>query len=159
MSRIATQIIAVEEGFSPRVYMDTEGYPTVGYGLKVGGKDLPFDAFAQFPLMPESVAFAWLDSLVADLDWELKDYDWFRSMSETRQAVVISMAYQLGMSGLLKFRNTIEYFKDQDYQAAAIEMLDSRWYQQTPNRARRHADIIGMDALDEYYLSGRWTIN
>ena len=52
ISRIATQIIAIEEGFEPNAYLDHLGYPTIGYGLKLGGNNTPFDAYAQFPVMP-----------------------------------------------------------------------------------------------------------
>ncbi len=46
------------------------------------------------------------------------------------------MVFQLGETGVSKFKNMLKALKEgPDYQTAAIEMLDSRWAKQTPNRA------------------------
>ena len=50
--------------------------------------------------------------------------------------IVTEMAYQIGVRGLLKFKNTLNLIKEDKYKEAAIEMLDSRWAKQTPDRAK-----------------------
>ena len=53
------------------------------------------------------------------------------------------MCYQLGVTGVSKFKKTLAYLENFEYRMASKEMLDSRWARQTPNRAKRLSDIIG----------------
>lgn len=64
---------------------------------------------------------------------------WFSQLSEARQAVLMSMCFQLGMSGLLGFKNTLAAVRDEHYALAADGMRASKWFQQTPKRAGRLA--------------------
>jgi lysozyme len=57
--------------------------------------------------------------------------------------VLIEMAFQLGLKGVLNFSRMWEALKRHDYVAAADEMLDSRWAEQTPSRAEALAKIVG----------------
>jgi lysozyme len=56
-----------------------------------------------------------------------------------RQAVLIGMAFQMGTNGLLGFRQTLAYVRDQRWPQAASSMLSSTWAKQTPARAARMA--------------------
>ena len=47
------------------------------------------------------------------------------------------MAFQLGIGGLLKFKRALGSIEDGQYKEASMEMLDSLWAQQTPERAKR----------------------
>jgi lysozyme len=64
---------------------------------------------------------------------------WMPRLSEPRQAVLIGMAFQMGIGGLLKFKRTLGSVEDGQYGEAAKEMLDSTWAKQTPARAHRMA--------------------
>ena len=46
------------------------------------------------------------------------------------------MCYQLGVNGFSKFKKTIYLLETEQYEEASIEMLDSLWAKQTPNRAQ-----------------------
>jgi lysozyme len=46
------------------------------------------------------------------------------------------MCFQLGVNGVSKFRNMFEALKIPDYNKASEEMLDSKWHEQTPARAK-----------------------
>ena len=46
------------------------------------------------------------------------------------------MIFQMGFTGVSKFKNMIKALQNHDYKQASIEMLDSRWAKQTPNRAK-----------------------
>ena len=48
----------------------------------------------------------------------------------------------MGVSGFSKFKKTIKYLADKNYDKASKEMLDSRWARQTPNRAIRLSNIV-----------------
>lgn len=152
--QMATRILEVEEGFSESVYIDTEGYPTVGYGIKVGYKGQPLSEYVAFPKISKELASQWLKDHLMHVSKDLvmsPDFAYFHTLHPVRQAVVMSMAYQLGLSGFRKFRKTNKYLQEKDYSAAAMEMMDSLWAEQTPLRAKRHSKMMETGELLEYY--------
>src|SRR5690606_30269956 len=110
------------------------GYWTIGIGHLIdkrkGGK--LSDAARQF-IFNEDV-----DEAVADLD---KNLPWWKEMTEARQRVLVNMRFNLGMAGLLTFKNTLAYMKAGDYEKAAKGMLDSKWATQVGARATRLATM------------------
>jgi len=69
-----------------------------------------------------------------------KNFDpWFSQLTEARQAVLIAMTFQLGIGGLLGFKQTLAAVRDEHYALAADRMKDSDWARQTPKRAMRMA--------------------
>ena len=151
---IATEILKYEEGFREGVYHCSEGYPTVGYGIKVGYKDQPLDDYRELPKIPESVASAWLSELLYDILESLKkdpDLTYVLELDAVRMGVVISMCYQVGVSGFKKFYRTNRLLKNGFYYEASVEMCDSLWFKQTPNRAKRHSFMIETGVLSKEY--------
>lgn len=67
---------------------------------------------------------------------------WLANLDDVRQAVFTNMAFQLGVAGLLSFRNTLACAERGDWAGTAKCMLDSKWARQTPERARRLAKQI-----------------
>ena len=63
-------------------------------------------------------------------------YQWFHELSHNRKRVVVNMIFNLGRTGFARFTKTIAYLSGRDYEAAADEMLDSRWAEQVGNRAK-----------------------
>ena len=63
-------------------------------------------------------------------------------MPQEGKDVVYEMCYQLGINGVSKFKKTLAYMQDKKYDKAAVEMLDSLWAKQTPNRAIKLSNII-----------------
>jgi len=124
-------LVAREEGFRPYAYQDSLGYWTIGFGKlidkrKGGGIT---EAQARRLLKDE------LDGIYVALDANLP---WWRNMNEVRGAVLVSMAFQLGMAGLLKFTRTLAAMKSGDYLGAARGMMASKWARtDSPNRATR----------------------
>ena len=70
------------------------------------------------------------------------EFPWVADMNEPRRAVVIAMAFQLGLAGLSAFVNTLGALKRGAYNAAADGMLASLWARQTPLRVARMAQQI-----------------
>lgn len=134
-------LIHFEEGWRSKPYVCTEGYPTVGYGFKIGpkGADIKLYQFA----LPLEAGAAWLSSLLEQKRAEMmRDAGISAAMAscdQARQAILVSMAYQMGVSGLAGFRNTLKAVSDRRWADAASGMLDSKWARQTPSRANRHA--------------------
>ena len=124
--------IKEHEGFRSRVYKCTEGYDTIGYGFAI--KDLELDED-----IAEEILLRKLEKLVK----RIRDkFDWLDNVPHEVQGVLVNMAYQMGVSGVSKFRKMWANMKDSNWKGAADEMLDSRWAKQTPNRANRLADIV-----------------
>jgi len=124
--------IKKSEGFRPRVYQCTEGHDTIGYGFAI--KDLHLD---------EDISTMILERKIAKLVKRVGDrLPYLYTVPIEVHDVLVEMAYQMGVSGLLKFKKTLMYIETKDYKDASVEMLDSRWAKQTPNRAKKLSDIM-----------------
>jgi hypothetical protein len=69
-------------------------------------------------------------------------FEWWGLLDPVRQQVVVCMAFQLGTEGVSKFRRMIAGLKIRDYITASIEMVDSKWHSDTPERCERMANIM-----------------
>src|SRR5678816_2940315 len=97
-----------EEGNVPYAYQDHLGYWTIGIGFLI-------DKRKGGGLRPEEIEFIF-NNRIKLLKEELnKKIPWISSLNEPRQAVLISMAYQMGVDGLLGFKNTLNTIKSGDY--------------------------------------------
>ena len=124
--------IKQHEGFRSTVYQCTEGYDTIGYGFAI--KDLKLD---------EDIAELILIRKLAALQERISHtFGWFFNANKTVKDVVTNMCYQLGISGISKFKKTIYLLETEQYEEASIEMLDSLWAKQTPNRAKELSEEI-----------------
>lgn len=135
-------LIHFEEGWRERPYLCSEGYPSCGFGFKIGPKGAPISQY-QFTL-PIEAGSAWLESILTktrgDMMKRSRIAAAMNACDEVRQAVLISMAYQMGVDGLDAFKNTLHSISAGYWVLAAGEMLDSKWARQTPSRAKRHAE-------------------
>ena len=120
------------EGFVEHVYDDSLGIPTIGYGFAI--KDLVLEEdlcdeilLRKLRILGKSVMgkFPFFDSLPSDC-----------------KTVLMEMCYQLGVTGVSKFKKALKAMEDGDWEKAADEMLDSKWAKQTPNRAKEMSNII-----------------
>ena len=132
--------IKKHEGFRNKVYKDTLGKRTIGYGhLCVE------DWWEDDKEYPD----AQLDRIFD------KDFDKAKDgasklyegceISDTAKGVIIEMVFQLGTTGVSKFKNMWKALKEKPpkYSVAKIEMMDSRWAKQTPNRAKELSNTMG----------------
>lgn len=119
-----------EEGCVLHAYEDSEGWLTIGVGRLVDkrkGGGISNDE-AEYLLRNDVARFT--HEVVSALPWVSR-------LSEPRQAVLIGMAFQMGTAGLLSFKQTLGAVRDEKYDHAAALMLQSKWAQQTPARAKR----------------------
>jgi lysozyme len=68
-----------------------------------------------------------------------KHIPWFDRLNEPRQAVLVGMAFQLGIDGMLGFNRTLGAVRDERWADAANGMRASKWHKQTPRRVDRLA--------------------
>lgn len=59
------------------------------------------------------------------------------------QEVLVEMVFQLGKGGVQKFKKLLAALDRKDYKVAILEMKDSQWYRQTPQRVETHAKRLG----------------
>ena len=122
------------EGYRNKVYLDTLGKRTVGVGhLCVE------DFWEDDKEYEESFLMTILEH---DLETAIKGAKDLMSengcmdMDEIAEEIITEMIFQLGKTGVSKFRNMWKALSGLDYSTEASEMLDSRWAKQTPNRAQ-----------------------
>ena len=126
------------EGYRNKVYLDTLGKRTVGVG------HLCVEDFWEDDKEYEEKFL--MDILEADLQNAIKGAKDLMSengcmdMDEVAEEIIIEMIFQLGKTGVSKFKNMWKALSELNYVGASYEMLDSRWAKQTPNRAKGMAD-------------------
>ncbi|MBT9145428.1 MAG: hypothetical protein DDT42_01299 [candidate division WS2 bacterium] len=121
-----------DEGKVNHAYKDSLGYLTIGVGRLIdkdkGGR------------LSDSEIDILLDNDVREKYNDLvKAIPWVTTLSEPRLAVLVNMSFQLGVAGLLKFRNTLTLIQQGRYEEASKRMLSSLWARQTPNRAKKYS--------------------
>ena len=124
--------LKIHEGYKPKVYKCTAGVDTIGVGFAI--KDLELSEEVCDLILQEK-----LEALEERFE---KKFDWFKTSPIEVRNVMLNMAYQLGFRGFCKFKKTIAYLEDAEWEKASVEMLDSKWAKQTPNRARELSEII-----------------
>jgi hypothetical protein len=64
------------------------------------------------------------------------------NISDNAKILIIEMVFQLGGNGVSKFRKMWKALQENppNYFEASVQMMDSRWYKQTPNRAGEMAE-------------------
>lgn len=131
------EMLRREEGYSHKAYPDplTHGAPwTIGIGHT--GPEVH-----EGLIWTDDQINAALEDDVAEKAQQCEHYfsPWFQHLNEARQAVLIGMCFQMGISRLLAFRNTLGMVQEGQWRQAAIGMMDSMWARQTHNRAERMA--------------------
>lgn len=145
--------ISLDEGKVLHKYLCSEGHPTIGIGHKVlpeldaeevlsvygvYDKDVPKEQKISegrcYELFQEDVQVA--------LGGCQKIYGNWEDLPQEMQHVLINMCFQLGQRGLSNFKNLKLAVEDKNFTLAAVEMMDSRWASQTPERAKRLRDRV-----------------
>lgn len=72
----------------------------------------------------------------------VKSLPWVINLDPIRQDVLFNMAFNMGVKGLLKFKNTLAFIQIGKYKNAASNMLASLWTKQVGERADRLANMI-----------------
>ena len=121
-----------EEGLRLKPYKDTLGVLTIGVGRNL-----------EHVGITEAEAMALLDNdiarVYADLDRELS---WWRGRPDEVKDALANATFQLGINGIMGFKRMLAALHAGDYETAATEAIDSKWYQQTPTRVERFAKVL-----------------
>jgi lysozyme len=121
-----------DEGRDKFVYPDSEGWWTIGIGRLV-------DKRKGGGLRDAEIDFMFRNDVQDRVDALQQVLPWFIFLDIPRQGVLLNMSFQLGVDGLLAFKQTLSFVKQGAHAQAAASMLKSLWAQQTPARAQRLA--------------------
>ena len=124
MLELAKQLIK-HEGMRLKPYKDTVGKLTIGVGRNLD--DVGISKEEALLLLHNDIKRA-DEQLVKALPWTTK-------MDRVRYSVLVNMVFNMGMGGLLQFKNTISLIEQGKYKEAAKAMIDSKWARQVGNRA------------------------
>ena len=124
------QRIKEHEGFRDTVYSDSLGFATIGYGHLV----LPTDNFVEGVNYPKEqleevfdkdfqIALTSANELVDGLD-----------LNHIAKGVIVEMCFQLGKPRVMKFKKMWAALRNNDFEEAANQMIDSAWHKQTTSR-------------------------
>lgn len=139
--------IKAHEGFSARIYKDSLGKATIGYGFLVAAlspDELKLNGGKIEPMNKE-VAEKILNLKVARLRKRVfQCLPWLQSKPQNVQDTLIEMAYQLGLAGLMGFHHTLSCIEASDYAQAARNLRASLLYRQTPKRVEGYIKALNL---------------
>ena len=126
--------IKKNEGFRNRAYLDQLGNPTIGYGhlIKKNEKNLLVGKKTKKTL-----------NIIFEKDFNLSLMEYQKNYKNKKiptniKEILIEMIFQLGIKKTLGFKKFNKFILEKKYNLAALEMLDSLWYGQTPKRVEQH---------------------
>jgi GH24 family phage-related lysozyme (muramidase) len=134
--------LETDEGVKYEIYLDHLGYPTFGIGHLIREDDPEHGQATGTEVSESRVAEAFeqdVQTVLSDCAILYPDFD---ELPEEAQQVIANMMFNMGRPRLSKFKGMKRGVDARDWNAAADEMVDSRWYKQVTNRAQRLVDRI-----------------
>ncbi len=131
-----------DEGVIYKIYKDHLGYPTFGIGHLIVEGDAEKGQPVDTPVSEDRVTRVFgidIQIVLADC---VKLFDDFNELPEEGQRVVANMMFNMGYTRLNKFNNFKAAVNARDWNKAADEMIDSKWYRQVTVRANRLVNRI-----------------
>ena len=129
--------LAEDEGCKYEIYLDHLGLPTFGIGALIKEHDPEHGQPVGTPVTEERVRQRFsLDIAVTIEDCQVL-YDDFNDLPEEAQLVIANMMFNMGRPRLSKFKMMKKACDERDWNEMADQMVDSRWHDQVPNRAKR----------------------
>ena len=132
MNRIKAQLVR-HEGLRLKPYRCTAGKLTIGIGRNLDDRGIS-----------QKEAYALLERDILDFEQQLLNAipDVYNGLDEVRQSVLLNMCFNLGLKGLLEFKNTLAFIGAGDWERAANNMLASKWAKQVGMRAIELSEMM-----------------
>ena len=131
------ETLKVDEGVVYEIYNDHLGYPTFGIGLLVLEGDAEHGAAVGTPVSEDRVDECFekdVESVIGDCK---KLHEGWDDYPQEVKQIVANMMFNMGLTRLSKFSKHNAALQSGDWETAAVEGRDSRWYDQVTNRAER----------------------
>jgi len=150
-----SQIIAIlnfEEGYVESPYLDTQGFPAVAGGIRIGPKGASLSNYLF--LVPRLVGDTWKQCIVEGKAQEMRRNAAIsralKKCNSARSDVIYSLSCQLGVEGLAQLKTMLQLIAEENFSGAANNLLNSQWAQNASGRARRHAEVMRTGTYDIY---------
>ena len=125
-------LLIKHEGLRLKPYKCTAGRTSIGVGRNLDDNGIT-----------EAEAMAMLDRDIAVTVSALRDeFLWFAELDRTRKDAVISLGFNMGVRKLTTFKKFVAAMVAQNYETAAVEILDSAYATQVGKRAIELAGMI-----------------
>ncbi|WP_172378859.1 glycoside hydrolase family protein [Vibrio sp. Vb339] len=131
METLATALIKKHEGLRLKPYRCSVGKLTIGYGRNLSDNGITLEEAEQL-----------LQHNIDEVIQQAQTLPFFNVLNDVRQAVIVDMIFNMGLPRFQKFKKTIALIEQQAWQAAANEMLNSRWARQVGNRSQTLSDMM-----------------
>lgn len=125
-----TKQLRADEGVVSHAYQDHLGFWTIGVGRLI-------DKRKGGGLRPFEIDYLLRNDIEDRINELTKRLPWFQNLDDARRGVLLNMSFQMGVDGLMQFKNTLDMIRQGDFDKAADGMLNSLWARQTPERAKR----------------------
>jgi len=126
------QTLVEDEGLMLKPYTRIAGKLTIGVGRNIEDRGLT-EAEAMFLLSTD------IEIVLQELG---KNLPWFESAPEAVRMVLANMCFNMGITRLLTFQETLAYLERGEYFEASLEILNSLWAKQVGTRAERLSRLI-----------------
>jgi len=130
-------LLRKHEGLRLKVYSDSTGHATIGYGRNL-----------ENGISDEEAAFLLENDITRVLQELIARVPCFGSLPDPQQIVLVDMAFNLGIEGLLRFTHFLDAVEARDFEKAAEEMLASKWAKQVGERATELAALMASGQED-----------
>lgn len=122
--------LTAEEGFRSTIYLDTVGKRTIGYGLNLDAG------------ISQGLGAAILQYQLSDILRQIQGSWWWPTNDPVRESVLLDVAFNAGVAGLLAFPKMLSAVGAKDWQSASNELLDSDAARMLPNRYDPLAQLL-----------------
>lgn len=147
---MALELVKEAEGFYPNTYHCPAGKLTQGYGRNLEVHPLTEEEkleLNQDGTVSEFIASKWALKELQECEEKLMSNIIYQKQTEVRKAVLLDMCFNIGYSGLMKFKKMWFALGDRDYTTASREMKDSSWYVQVGTRGKRNVTIMASNMI------------
>jgi len=129
--------LKIDEGCKYEIYLDHLNLPTFGIGHLILDSDPEYGQTPGTPVSANRVDECFAKDIETVLSECSRLYSNFSVLPEEVQLIIANMMFNMGYPRLSKFKGMKAAVDVGDWHRAAVEMVDSRWYQQVTNRAER----------------------
>lgn len=130
------------EGFSPSIYTDKTEHPTIGYGYNLSVYSYEGKRITK--------AYGLLTDILKENYKALLSYGWYKNLDAMRRMVILDLSYNLGLNGLLKFKQFIKAIEDKNYALAVERLQKSLYFNQVKKRASRNMEILKLGGCEKH---------
>ena len=147
---LALELVKEAEGFEPHEYRCTAKKLTQGYGRNLEVHPLSDEEKAELNedgSVSKEVAEKWALKELNECEYKLSQNIIYQKQTEVRKAVLLDMCFNIGYSGLMKFKKMWIALGERDYAEASRQMEMSSWYVQVGTRAKRNVKMMASDKI------------